>query len=636
MSGGLSNQRSGFVGRVHALARLTAALDRAFAGRAALVLVSGEAGIGKTALAARLAEEASARGATTAWGTCWYWEQAPGFWPWIQVIRSLWGDISEELVSGVTPGERSQLARLVPELQVGAGSESPAGDGSEQARFELFAATAAFVERTARLGPLLVVLDDLQWADPSSLDLLQFVARRAQPVPLLVIGTYRHDEIDSGTAQARALVELAGTAEPLRLAGLEDDEVAELVGLIAGDAIANRWAAEVKRRSGGHPFFVRELSHLLATHRAPGERMGVPAVVREVIERRLARLTPACVWVLKAAAVSGNEVLPDVLADVCQTEPAQVAELVDEAVRAGILVTDDLLSGHARFAHDLFRESLYEGLPVQQRLLLHRQVGTALEGRQTRGGSTFPGELARHFAATIALDGPARALRWAIAAARADEASLAFSEGAAHLERLRRAAQDNGIALAPETMVDLLVMEAADRARSGDPAPARALLERAWELARGLHDPDRLAAVALGIQRLGARWGMPRPEIIDVLEEARSALAGIGSATEAQVTASLARELVHSVFAQRPRARPLSERALDVARLAGDPATLASCLLARHDAVWGPGTAAERLGLAGRSPRWPSEPAIGNDVLRASYCGPMPSSSSGRPPSDPS
>jgi predicted ATPase len=287
MSGALSNRGSAFVGRVRALARLTAALDRSFAGRSVLVLVSGEAGIGKTALAARLAEEASARGATTAWGTCWHAEQAPGFWPWTQVIRSLSGDISGELVAELAPSERAQLARLAPELEVGAGGEPPGGGGgSEQARFELFAAAATFLERTARLRPLLVVLDDLQWADPSSLDLLLFVARRAQPVPLLVTGAYRHDEMDPGSAQARLLVELAGAAEPVRLAGLDEEEVAELVRLIAGDDIADRWTAEVKRRSGGHPFFVRELSYLIATHPEPGEWVAVPAAVRVVIERR--------------------------------------------------------------------------------------------------------------------------------------------------------------------------------------------------------------------------------------------------------------------------------------------------------------------------------------------------------------
>lgn len=598
MSVAPSERRSGFVGRARAVARLTAVLDRTLAGYPALVLVSGEAGIGKTALVDCIAEDASARGVTTAWGTCWHSAQAPAFWPWAQVIRSITGDHdSASLIAAVGPGERAQLARLAPDLSA---SNMPSADdgGSEQARFELLNAAASFLERAARIRPLAVVLDDLHWADQSSLDLLQFVARRAHQVPLLVIGAYRHDEIEPGSAAARVLGELAGTAESLRLAGLDDDEVAELMQLVVGEDIADRWAAEVIRRSGGHPFFVRELSHLLAGHPAHGDRVAVPDAVREVIARRLARLAPACVSMLEAAAVCGNQVLPDVVADVCRSGSAQIAEQVAEAVRAGILVAEEPQDVRARFAHDLFRESLYASLPVRARMLLHQRVGAALESRQTRGGTAFPSAMARHFTAAIALDGPERALRWALAAARADEASLAFIEAADHLERLRAAAQDHGVDLSPETMVDLLVTEADDRARGGDPGTARARLEQAREIARLLPEPYRLAAVALGVQRLGARFGMPRDTVTDLLDEARAALAGSGSTAEARVTASLARELAHSVIAERPRAGPLSERALEVARAAGDPATLASCLLARHDVVWGPGTAAERLELA--------------------------------------
>ena len=185
---------------------------------------------------------------------------------------------------------------------------------------------------------------------------------------------------------------------------------------------------------------------------------------------------------------------------------------------------------------------------------------------------------------------------------RADWSSLAFAESADHLERLRRAAQSNGVAFDPETMVDVLVMEADGRIRGGDPGAARVLLEQARQLARHLPDPDRLASVALAMQRLGARTAMPRVEVASVLNEACSALAGTDSSVEARVTASLARELAHSVRADHARAEPLSERALEVARRVGDPATLALCLLARHDVVWGPGTASERQ-AAGRRDR---------------------------------
>ena len=400
--------------------------------------------------------------------------------------------------------------------------------------------------------------------------------------------------------QARLLTELSGTAEHVHLTGLEQAEVEELVGQVAGRSIADRWAAEVARRSGGHPLFAKELSQLLARHPAPDAWVAVPAAIRDVIERRLARLSPGCVRMLRAAAVCGNDLVVDVVAEVCGDEPGNAVDLAAEGIGAGILVADDPLGARARFAHDLFRDVLYEGLPARDRLSLHLQVGGALEQRHDTSNRAHPSEIARHFAAAIALDGPDRALRWALAAAAADRASLAFAESAGHLGRVRVAAETNGVTFDPGTLVDVLVIEADARLRAGDPSTARVLLlERAHRLARDRADPDRLAAVALGVQRLGARTGMPRHEVVNLLEEACTALAGSGSAAEARVTATLAREVADSVRADHDQARRLSEGALELARRVADPETLALCLLARHDVVWGPGTAAERLELAG-------------------------------------
>ncbi|MDQ4020565.1 MAG: hypothetical protein M3257_02800, partial [Actinomycetota bacterium] len=188
--------------------------------------------------------------------------------------------------------------------------------------------------------------------------------------------------------------------------------------------------------------------------------------------------------------------------------------------------------------------------------------------------------------------------RWARSAARVERARLAFGEAAAHLARARRAMEDTGDPQAGGLLVDLLVDEADARARAGDSISARALLDDARIRATALGDAQRLARVALGVQRLGARFAMPRDAVVDVLETARSALHGTGTALEAQLTASLARELNHSIPAHRPQAWPLSEQALVLARELDDPATLATCLLARHDVLWTPGRAAERIDLA--------------------------------------
>ena len=284
-------------------------------------------------------------GATSAWATCWHAEQAPGFWPWVQVVRHLTDETSREaLETGLGPDELSLLGRLAPQLNTG--SVPVAGeDRSDQGRHGLFTGVSLLLDHAARLAPVVVVLDDLHWADASSLELLQFIARRPRPVPLIVLGAYRDDELAPGSAQARLLAELSGTAEHVRLAGLEPSEVELLVRQLAGEQIAARWAGDVARRSGGHPLFVKELSHLLAAHPAPDAWVAVPAAIQEVIARRLARLSPGCVRMLQTAAVCGNDLLVDVLAELAGCEPGDILDLAAEAVRAGILAADDPLGG---------------------------------------------------------------------------------------------------------------------------------------------------------------------------------------------------------------------------------------------------------------------------------------------------
>jgi AAA ATPase domain len=588
-----------FVGRAHVLSRLLATIDEAASGRARLVLVAGEAGIGKTTL---ISEATARSGLVVGWGTCADAERTPAFWPWTAALRGLLTSVGPSAADLLTRTDTAELARLLPEL-VGAGSEAGLVDGvsdTDAARLRLFDAVARFLERLARHAPALVVLDDLQWADESTVALLRFVAQPYRPVPLVVIGAYRHDEL--GADAARTLAELASHGEPMQLHGLSPDEVVELITAAAGVPAAGRWAAEVHRRTDGHPFFARQLTEVLADPTRPAG--AVPAAARDLVARRVERLSPDCRALVEAAAVAG-ELLPDVLAEVCGIEPATVALLVEDGVRAGVLVrgdrndgSDDGTGARTRLAHDLFRETIAAGLPVGRRLVLHQRIADALEHRHARGATVVPADLARHCAAAVPLDGGERAIRWARSAARAERARLAFGEAAAHLARARRAVEDAGEANTGAVLVDLLVEEADARARGGDPSGPRLLLDDAQNRAVALNDAQRLGRVALGVQRLGARFAMPRDAVVGLLDTARAALHGTGTTLEAQLTANLARELHHSIPAQRPRARPLSEQALTLARTLDDPDTLAACLLARHDVLWTPGRAAERIDLA--------------------------------------
>ena len=518
---------SHFVGRVEALDRLHAA-SGSRAGRPGLVLVGGEAGIGKTALLDRFAAEAAQAGARVARGACWDADRAPAYWAWTQALRAL--DVA---------------ADPDPELAIFAG-----GTAGED-RLRTFDAVSRFLERASAHAPLVVLLDDIQWADVSTWELLRFVAGAAHAGPLLLVAAYRHDELDD-TAREQ-LGKVATTAVPIPLTGLSAAEVGELIEALAGPVIADRWAAAIHDRSNGHPFFARELGYVLASG---GEVAGVPSAIREVVARRVARVTAGCAELLAAASVAGKRLLPDVLADVIGAQPVGVLELIDEAERAGVVT-------EGGFAHDLYRETLYAALATAQRIDLHHRVATALERRHERGGPVFPGELARHFAAAVPVAGPGPALAWAHRAARDELSRFAFAEAAGQLARARAAIGAAGVAVPDGDLVDALVVEADARRRSGDAVLARRLLDDALD--RAHHDPVRLGAVALGLDRLGARFAMPRTELVAVLDRARAALAGAGTALEAEVTAALARQLQHSVPRDRPRAGPLADRAVAVA-----------------------------------------------------------------------
>ncbi|HVL03186.1 MAG TPA: ATP-binding protein, partial [Acidimicrobiales bacterium] len=170
------------VGREGPRARIRAALRDSCTGKARMVLVSGEAGIGKTALLTEASRQAASGGATTAWATCWDADRAPGYWPWAQVVRQMVDRAKGGVLDGMSDDDRAELARLVPELRGGARIvEEP---DSSRAQFRFFDAVARWLERSARRQPTVVIFDDLQWADASSLALFQFVVRAHRPVPL--------------------------------------------------------------------------------------------------------------------------------------------------------------------------------------------------------------------------------------------------------------------------------------------------------------------------------------------------------------------------------------------------------------------------------------------------------------------
>lgn len=574
------------VGRSRPLAQLAEAVDRGLHDGRSTVLVAGQAGIGKTSLVRAAVAGAGAR---VGWGTCIDVGGAPGYWPWTQVLDGLVRSVGLPRARQLAGDDAPLLATIAPAL-----GEPTDGEASDRARLLLMDATARFLDALAGAGPLVVVLDDLQWADESSLVLLDFVARAPGPAGLCLIGAYRHDELADGVR--RHLAPLVSHGHRIELDGIGVDAVRALVERVSGRPVDGALAAAVHQRTGGHPFFVREVA--LAADRAGLGAEHVPGAVRDAIGRKVDRLPAATRAMLEVAAVAAPELRPDVLAAALGSSTVEVDVAARHAVEAGVFTAGpDAL----RFTHDLWRETILAGVEPPRRIAVHRAVAAALEDRAARRGPVVPSEVARHSIAAIALDGPERATRWALEAAAADSAALAFGEAAAQLRRLRAAVADSGAGLDDHRLVDVLLAESEALARGGSAVDARGLLRVARDVADRAGDTARTARVALATAQLGARFSARRDEVVAELEHALAAVTA-GEADpvlEARLSAALARELQHSVAEDRPRAGPLSERALELGRRTADPATLAACLLARHDVVWTPGTAVERAEIAG-------------------------------------
>lgn len=538
--------------------------------------------MGKTSLIRAAIDGAGAETLLVGWGTCWHGDGAPGFWPWTQALGDLVRLVGTDVAVAASGRDHDTLSALISDL----GPAVASTDDPDRHRLLLLDAAVRWLEALAADRHVVIVLDDLQWADSSTFDLLDHVIARPVGARLLVVGAYRHDEL-SEQALAR-LAGLGARSDHIHLEGLTVEDVEELVAGISDPQTARARAAELHRRTGGHPLFVSELARLTDL-RAGGV---LPTVITGAVARRVGTLTDESQQLLDAASVLGNRLLPDVLGAVIDEAPAEVLRLLDSAKAAGLIRTfgDD----EFWFTHDLFRESLYRELDATRRSHLHGRIGDALEARNQRGGLVSPGDLAYHFTQAAGTGDPAKAIHWAGEAAVDERRRAAFTEAAGHLRRARSAALDAGWHIEPDLLVRILIDEADSQARSGEPDLARDLLLHAAKIAP---DATMQADVALAVQRLGAKFAAPRDEIIAHLESALGAVAGVDLARQAQVTAALARELQHSVVDDRLRAGPLSEEALALGWESGDDATLVACLLARHDALWGPGTGIERAEL---------------------------------------
>lgn len=459
------------VGRQDEAQALRSVWEDALRGEARLALLAGEPGIGKTRLVARFASEAHDGGAAVLFGRCDEDLLRP-YQPFVEVIEQLVQTMDtadlEEIAAEV---DLVPLAKLTPALSSFAASSSTSAPETE--RYVMFDAVAKLLGTVARSSPLVVVVDDLHWADRPTLLLLRHILRASAEDPLLIVGTYRDTELDRRHPLAEALNDLRRETgyERIRLRGLNRSEVVELLAARAEHEITGPGlvlAHALHSRTEGNPLFVWEsLRHLIErgalTQGADGrwnsaatsiDELGIPEGVREAIGRRLTSLSDEANAALSAASVLGPVAELDVLSRMVDLSEEELVGALDEATEAHLMdeAQRDAAPAYA-FTHALVRHTLYEELSLARRQRLHRRAVEAIEAAHAADIETQSSALARHCQGAGAGVDPNKTVAYLVAAGQRAVSVMAWEEAAEHFEAAVEMMDDTTFGAVPKAQL---------------------------------------------------------------------------------------------------------------------------------------------------------------------------------------
>jgi DNA-binding NarL/FixJ family response regulator len=579
------------VGRDRELARVMLLLDDALTGGGRLVLCTGEAGIGKTRLAEEVAALAAARGVPVAWARAADAGSMPPYGLWQLVL-----DESAVRAGGDDPSGVGLWSRVFGD--VGRPALADGADSGSEQRFAMFAEVRRRLAQAAKPNGLLLVLDDLQWADEASAVLLADVARQLRGTPILVLATYR-ESAASGDMSGGLLPRLSADADTERvdLGGLPAGAVGDML-LAAGLPASADEADQMHSETEGNPFLVRELARTLAEQRrggpgpGPGPRPGprpVPERVAEATAHRLAQLSDPARALVQTAAVAGNNFSAGVVAAILDVPVLALLGPLDECRAAGFLVAGDRPGDH-RFSHALVRSAVAARLSATEQRRLHAAAADAIEALYEGQLDLHLAEVARHRVEASLPGDRTGAVAACAAAAEVAAQSLAFEE-AVRLYRQALSVGEGEIGENDSSRLELALAEALHR--SGDLPGSQQTAAGVGRRAERRRDRGLLARTALVMEATGVpEWD---GEICRICEQA---LAGedLPDGLRARVSSRYAQALVYR--GEYDRAGQVSREAMAVAESAGDPVALVDAIQARQLACCAPDGVAERAVLA--------------------------------------
>lgn len=597
-----------FVGRIPERDAITSLVQAVDQGRGAVLLISGEPGIGKSRLLQEAAERGRRAGLRPLLGRCSEAEGAPPYWPWIQILRDLLDGVGSQ-VAAVLRSRRRALARILPELVP---EEVPPGgrryEEAPEGRFQLFEGVIGLLRALAGQSPLLLLLDDLHRADLDSLLLMRQLVAELPGSRIGVLGSLRESDCAPETRQILAEIGAGGGLLPLT--GLTAEEVGhwlEAGGAADGGAALAR---ALHDRTGGNPLFLEESLRLLraegegaAISLAALERTPVPPSVRHLILGRVANLPGPSREALECAAVLGREFDVEVLARVADRPVAAILDALDSGLSSHLLQPAADAIRRFAFSHVLARDALYESLPIRKRRSLHLRAADALEALMAPGAEQRAAQIAQHLLAAAPLGDLARAVD--AAAAAGSEARRRFAlDQAAYYTRQALVALDG----APGAQIpDLERRRCELRLALGDAlwqvgaaSESRAVYLRAAEEARSLGDVRFVAQAAIGAIGRDDAPIDPRPATVALVEEAVRTLPTDAGALRGRLLSASAHLLSYAVPPRRVEAEAAAREAVAIAEQLEETQTLLFAGLGLHHAIWTPERLDERLALSER------------------------------------